>query len=100
MRKKKKTQNRTPFRLAHGLSLFEPLTPHRQGNASLSLTKVRDLLPQPRLSVASFFEISLVTTKRLRQQLASVARRERLVDAGGARHEVTQARSKSEGLAT
>ena len=29
--RKKKTQNRTPFRLAHGLSLFEPLTPHRRG---------------------------------------------------------------------
>ena len=66
---RKKTQNRTPFRLAHGLSLFEPLTPHRRGlrrqsfglapglshfvprtarsDQSLSPRYARELLPQP-----------------------------------------------------
>ena len=40
------------------------------------------------------------TTKRLRQQVANVSERQRLVAAGGERHGVTQARSKPKGLAT
>ena len=43
----------------------------------------RDLLPQPRLSVAFFLlYLVLATTKRLRQQFVSVSERKRLVAAG------------------
>ena len=81
-------------------SLFEPcswLEP--------SALAARELLPQPLWSCLQFQKTGknstkskLATTKRLRQQ--PTVRRERLVAAGGERHEVTQARSKSEGLAT
>ena len=45
----KKTQSRKPFRLAHGSSTLSPHTDAAFGcrDQSLSLTNVRELLPQP-----------------------------------------------------
>lgn len=57
---RKKTQNRTPFRLAHGLSLFEPLT----ARSDQSLSPVGGLHPHVLRSCFSFEPTALACRSR------------------------------------